>query len=67
MPKKKPPDPNEKPQHDRFKEAAKQTGADETGEAFERAFGKIVPPAQGKSPRETQSSPKSRSRPKQNQ
>jgi hypothetical protein len=28
----------------RFEEMARQVGADETGEAFERAFGKIVPP-----------------------
>lgn len=44
MPKKSPPDPNEKPQHERFKEAAKEIGADKNPEAFERAFGKIVPP-----------------------
>ena len=44
MPKKKPPDPNEKPQHERFKEAAREVGADESPENFERAFGKIVPP-----------------------
>lgn len=44
MPKKKPADPNEKPQHERFKEAAKELGADKNAEAFERAFGKIVPP-----------------------
>jgi len=47
MPKKKPPDPNEKPQHERFKEAAKKIGATDE-EAFERAFGKIVPPAKSK-------------------
>lgn len=44
MPKKKPADPNEKPQHERFKEAAKEIGADTSGKAFERAFEKIVPP-----------------------
>jgi len=33
-----------KPQTDRFVEAAKELGCDESGEAFERAFGKIVPP-----------------------
>lgn len=44
MPKKKPADPNEKPQHERFKDAARELGADETGEKLERAFGKIVPP-----------------------
>ncbi len=44
MPKKKPPPPDEKPQRERFIEAARQAGVDETGEAFERAFKKIVPP-----------------------
>ncbi len=33
-----------KPQVERFKEAARRVGADETGEAFERAFRKIAPP-----------------------
>lgn len=28
----------------RFEEAAREAGCDETGEAFEHAFGKIVPP-----------------------
>jgi hypothetical protein len=28
----------------RFKEAAREAGADETGEAFKRAFAAIVPP-----------------------
>lgn len=28
----------------RFEEAARAAGCDETGEAFERAFGVIVPP-----------------------
>lgn len=45
MPKKKPADPNEKPQHERFKETAREHGTDESGKEFERAFGKIVPPA----------------------
>lgn len=31
-------------QKERFKEAARQIGADESGEAFERAFKKMVPP-----------------------
>jgi hypothetical protein len=44
MPKKSPPKPDEKPQHERFKEAAREHGADESGKKFERAFGKIVPP-----------------------
>jgi hypothetical protein len=43
MPKKKPPDPNEKPQHERFKELARETGADKNPGAFDEAFGKIVP------------------------
>lgn len=33
-----------KPQIERFKDAARRAGADETGEEFERAFRKIVPP-----------------------
>ncbi len=44
MPKKKPPPPDEKPQRERFIEAAREAGVDETGEAFERAFRKVVPP-----------------------
>jgi hypothetical protein len=31
-------------QSERFKETARKLGADESGEAFERAFKKIVPP-----------------------
>ena len=34
----------EKTQAERFLETARQVGADETGEAFERAIEKIVPP-----------------------
>lgn len=34
----------EKEQARRFKEAAREAGADETDEAFERAFRKIAPP-----------------------
>lgn len=49
MPRKSPPPKDEKPQHDRFKEAAREAGADESGETFERAFGKIVPPKKSKS------------------
>lgn len=44
MPAKKPPKTDEKPQRERFIEAAREAGVDETGEAFERAFEKIVPP-----------------------
>lgn len=36
--------PEEKTQAERFIEAARRAGADETGEAFERAFAIIVPP-----------------------
>jgi hypothetical protein len=43
MPKKKPPDPDEKPQKDRFIEKAKELGVDETGAEFERALGVIAP------------------------
>lgn len=45
MPKKKPPPKDEKPQSERFKEAAKSTGADATGKEFEQAMRKIVTPA----------------------
>ena len=34
----------EKPQAERFIETARQHGADESGEEFERAFRKLVPP-----------------------
>ncbi len=33
-----------KPQKQRFIDAVREHGGDETGEALERAFGKIVPP-----------------------
>jgi hypothetical protein len=35
----------------RFIEAAKKTGADESGKAFERAFKKIAPPTRSKKPK----------------
>jgi hypothetical protein len=35
----------------RFIEAAKKTGADESGKAFEKALKKIVPPTRSKRPR----------------
>jgi hypothetical protein len=35
-------------QKKRFIETARELESDETGEAFERAFGKIVPPKQPK-------------------
>lgn len=48
MPKKKPPPKGEKPQKERFLEAAKSSGADESGKEFERAVKKIVLPAKPK-------------------
>jgi hypothetical protein len=44
MPKKKSPDEDPAKQHARFKETAREHGADKSGKAFERAFEKIVPP-----------------------
>lgn len=41
MPAKKPPDPNEKPQKQRFIEAAKEAGVDP--EAVDRALKQILP------------------------
>lgn len=48
MPKKKasPEDPAK--QHKRFKETAREHGADENGKEFERTFGEIVPPVKPK-------------------
>lgn len=43
---KKPPAKDEKPQSERFKEAAQEAGVD--GEAFERVIGKIAPPKKPK-------------------
>lgn len=43
MPAKKP-KPDEKPQSERFIETAREIGADETHEGFERAFNKVVDP-----------------------
>jgi hypothetical protein len=37
---------NDPAQSERFIEAARKAGMDETGETFETAFKKIVPPAQ---------------------
>lgn len=48
MPKKKAPPEDPKDQHKRFKEAAKELGADKNAEAFERGFGKAVPPTKSK-------------------
>jgi hypothetical protein len=44
MPAKKP-KPDEKPQSDRFIETAREIGADETKEGFEKAFGKVITPS----------------------
>jgi hypothetical protein len=50
MPAKKKPAPKKvTPQKQRFIDAAREHEADETGEALERVFGKIVPPRQTKS------------------
>jgi hypothetical protein len=38
------PKPSKKTQYGRFVETARQLGADENEESFERAFRKIVPP-----------------------
>lgn len=40
----KPKTKTDKDQAERFKAAARQIGVDESGEAFEQAFTKIVPP-----------------------
>jgi hypothetical protein len=48
MPKKKTPNEDPAKQHERFKETAREHGADESGKEFERAFGKIVPPKKSK-------------------
>ncbi len=47
MPAKKPPPKDEKPQKERFKEAAEKAGGID-GDAFERAIGKIAPPKRPK-------------------
>lgn len=47
MPAKKPPDPKEKPQKERFKEAAKKAEVD--SDAFERAMKRIAPPKKPRS------------------
>ena len=48
MPAKKPPPKDEKPQKQRFVEAAKEVGADASGREFEGAMKKIVKPAKRK-------------------
>ncbi len=47
MPAKKP-KPDEKPQRERFIEAAREVEADETREGFEKAFRKVIFPASSK-------------------
>lgn len=44
----KTPGKDERPQAEWFIEAARRIGADETGESFERAVAKIVPPRTGR-------------------
>jgi len=48
MPKRKPPDPNEKPQRERFIETAREFGADESGRKFDRAIRKLIPERRAK-------------------
>lgn len=43
MPKKRTPGLSDKEQSERFKETAREIGADESGKEFERAFKKLVP------------------------
>lgn len=50
MPQKKTPPEDPKEQHKRFKEHAREIGADKDPEALERAFGKAVPPKKPKKP-----------------
>lgn len=47
MPAKKPPDPKQKPQKQRFIEAAKAAGGIDE-DAFENAVGKVTPPKKPK-------------------
>lgn len=42
------PRPSKKTQYGRFVEAARKLGADESEEAFDRTFRKIVPPKRAK-------------------
>ena len=50
-PKAKPKAKVDKEQVERFKETARQIGADETGEAFMRMLKKVVPPKPGQTDR----------------
>lgn len=40
-----------RPQRERFEEAARKAGVDETGEAFERAMGRLLPEKRPQRPR----------------
>ena len=42
MPARKPPSPDEKPQYERFLEAAREHGTSEDPEVFERVFRQVV-------------------------
>jgi hypothetical protein len=42
MPARKPPQPDEKPQRERFKETAREIGASEDPEEFEWAFAEVM-------------------------
>jgi hypothetical protein len=44
MPQKTKPEPDDKEQSERFIQTAKELEADKNAEAFERAFGIVVPP-----------------------
>ena len=44
MPARKPPPPDEKPQRERFIEAAREIGASENAEDFERVFRTVMKP-----------------------
>lgn len=48
MPKEKKPPLTDAERHKRFKDMAKETGADEAPEAFERAFTNVVTPPKPK-------------------
>lgn len=53
MTNKQPTQPDDPNQSDRFAEAAKAVGADESGAAFDRAMGVVVPPSSRPSPTES--------------
>lgn len=60
MPARKPPPSDEKPQYERFLEAAREHGTSEDPEVFERVFRKVMrvrPPQDGKQDRRAGASP----------